>query len=31
VQAFKRITEEFPASPYAAEARRELDALAPEA
>ena len=27
VQAFKRITEEFPASPYAAEARRELEAL----
>jgi hypothetical protein len=29
VQTFKRITEEFPASLYAADARRELDALAP--
>lgn len=27
VQSFKRITEEFPASPYAADARRELEAL----
>jgi TolA-binding protein len=31
VQSFKRITEEFPASPYAADARRELDALEPGA
>ena len=30
-QSFKRITEEFPTSPYAAEARRELDALTPGA
>jgi tetratricopeptide (TPR) repeat protein len=27
VQSFKRITSEFPTSPFAAEARRELDAL----
>jgi TolA-binding protein len=27
VQSFKRITDEFPTSPYAAEARREIDAL----
>jgi outer membrane protein assembly factor BamD (BamD/ComL family) len=27
VQTFKRITDEFPASPYAADARRELDVL----
>jgi TolA-binding protein len=27
VQSFKRITEEFPASPYAADARRELETL----
>jgi predicted negative regulator of RcsB-dependent stress response len=30
-QAFKRITDEFPASLYAADARRELDALSPAA
>ena len=27
VQTFKRITDEFPTSPYASDARRELDAL----
>jgi outer membrane protein assembly factor BamD (BamD/ComL family) len=29
VQTFKRITDEFPTSLYAADARKELDVLAP--
>ena len=30
-QTFKRITDEFPTSPYASEARKELDAIKPAA